>query len=124
MQNIVKFSLVVLSFVSISVFSLPFPSPYMTCVSMDSDWKLFVYNELGLIRVYDVKEKAFSHSIRGLEFRKKKNVVRFYNENNENDLPSGVIFEANMELERDNAFTINSHSGDKSRYTCTRSTNL
>lgn len=96
----------------------PFPKPTMLCHSVDGNFKLFIYPNLALIRVYDKGQKTFSHSIRGLKFKVTKSVVYAHNQGAEADLPKGIIFAANMTIPKTNAYSIDDRAKTRTHYTC------
>lgn len=94
------------------------PSPTVTCISLDNNWKLYVYHQLGLIKVFDIGQQSLSHTISGLKFVFKENILLGINKKNNNDLPSGVIFNVDTSMTENNAYSINDYSGSTSRLSC------
>lgn len=101
---------------------LPLPPPDMTCLSQDRAWNLLINLNLGIIRVVDVAQGSLSHKITGLVNTSSGSMTRLMNAQN-TDLPKGLVFEANLRIPRDNAFSINDLSGGRTIYTCRIRTN-
>ena len=97
---------------------LPIAQPDFVCISSDQAWELLVNVELGLIRVVDRAQNQLSHTVEGLRNDSKNGIVKLYNYQGRNYLPSGIVFQADLKYVGLNAFTIDDLSGKRTFSSC------
>lgn len=100
---------------------LPLPLPDVTCLSEDGAWGLLINTDLGVIRVVDEGQKRLSHRVNGLIGKKRNGKVQLFNDSEDNGLPMGLVFEANLRKPGTNAFGVDDASGRKTLYACRKS---
>ena len=105
-------------FLSANAFSRStFPPPTFQCKSTDGLFRLDVHSDLSVIRVFDLGQNRFSHSIRNLDFKESSdNIVEVSNPAGENDLREGLIMVVNLNYATNNGFLVD----ENQMYNCSK----
>lgn len=92
--------------------------PTMKCLSEDAYFSLHIYPNLDQITVFDEDQQEITHSVSNLVIKYVGNSLKAFNPKGYNNLPEGIIFEANLDSPNLNAYSVDDFAGNKTFYHC------